>query len=295
MPKITLTWDCDTPVDSFEVIRSDTSLAAVADVDLPTPIATGITPIKTYDDTTVVTGNTYYYKVRAKRGSVSVVSSEIEVIADRTDPHWSNVVSLLHFDNDFNDEAGRTWTPQNNPQFSNGVFGNCLDTNAGGYLETASSSDLLLDGDFTIEFWITPNIIKPEGWILASRQTTNWGYGIAILNYIKGDQKTSLFTHSSPKYTIDNILQNETAFVTYARSGTTLYMFKNGVLQKTQFCANVFPFNHNGTLLCGDAWNPAYGVSSYGFIGKIDEFRITKGVARYTANFTPPDAPFPKN
>ena len=81
MPKITLTWDCDTPVDSFEVIRSDTSLAAVADVDLPTPIATGITPIKTYDDTTVVTGNTYYYKIRAKRGSVSAVSNEIRTIA----------------------------------------------------------------------------------------------------------------------------------------------------------------------------------------------------------------------
>ena len=213
-------------------------------------------------------------------------------ISAEGDPHWSNVVGLLHFNNDLTDETGRIWTPQNNPQFSNGVFGNCLDTNAGGYLETASSSDLLLDGDFTIEFWITPNITKTEGWILASRQTTNWGYGIAILNYIKGDQKTGLFTDSSPRYNIDNIAQNETAFVTYARSGTTLYMFKNGVLQKTQYCTDVFPFNYNGTLLCGDDWNPAYGVSSYGFIGKIDEFRITKGVARYTANFIPPDAPF---
>lgn len=295
MAGVRLEWAQFGDFESFDVIRSATSMAGIADIDLPSPMAIGLTTMY-FVDTTVAVGATYYYKVRVWRDGESKVSSEIEVIAAQTDPHWANVVSLLHFNNDLTDETGRrTWTPQNNPQFSSGVFGKCLDTNAGGYLETASSSDLLLGGDFTIEFWITPNIIKTEGWILASKQTTNWGYGIAILNYIQGGQNVSLFTHSSPRYNIDNIAQNETAFVTYARSGTTLYMFKNGVLQKTQYCADVFPFDYNGTLLCGDAWNPAYGVSSYGFIGKIDEFRITKGVARYTANFTPPDAPFPSH
>lgn len=153
MPKITLTWDCDTPVDSFEVIRSDTSLAAVADVDLPTPIATGITPIKTYDDTTVVTGNTYYYKVRAKRGSVSVVSEQLVAIAS------DDYIFKTPFKDSLDDLLGKVWTKHGSASFDNAIHFPNTGSATSDYAVTAQSniSHIFSTDDFTLRMKVKFN------------------------------------------------------------------------------------------------------------------------------------------
>lgn len=66
--------------DSFDVIRSMTSMVGVADIDLPIPIATGLKTMY-YVDANVVEGLTYYYKVRVWRGISKFVSAEIEIAA----------------------------------------------------------------------------------------------------------------------------------------------------------------------------------------------------------------------
>lgn len=66
--------------DSFDVIRSLTSMAGLQDHELPVPIAAGLTTMF-YVDTDVIEGSTYYYRVRVWRGYASFLSDEIQVFA----------------------------------------------------------------------------------------------------------------------------------------------------------------------------------------------------------------------
>lgn len=66
--------------DSFDIIRSSTSMVGLQDHELPSPIATGLTTMY-YADTEIVRGKTYHYKARVWRGSESFVSDEIAAFA----------------------------------------------------------------------------------------------------------------------------------------------------------------------------------------------------------------------
>lgn len=65
------------------------------------------------------------------------------------------------------------------------------------------------------------------------------------------------------------------------RVGGIMRIFYNGVLKSSKTSTTGFAIDSIG--------------AAYNLFGSqyIDEFRITKGVARYTENFTPPTEPFP--
>ena len=71
------------------------------------------------------------------------------------------------------------------------------------------------------------------------------------------------------------------------RYGNTILSFVDGALVKTQGIPAT-DFYNTGPVYIGT------GVSeSDSFIGYLDEFRITKGIARYTASYVAPTAAFP--
>ena len=69
------------------------------------------------------------------------------------------------------------------------------------------------------------------------------------------------------------------------RQGNTFRAFKNGVQKSTWTSALALKSNTNP--LCIGAAQNGQNVNSY-----MDEFRISKGIARWTANFTPPTKPY---
>ena len=295
MPKITLTWDCDTPVDSFEVIRSDTSLAAVADVDLPSPIVTGLTTMY-YVDTTVVEGATYYYKVRGRRGGVSAVSNEISVIADR-DEHWDKVTALLHFNGNLTDETGLgVYSKTAGVSFSNthALHGQAIKvSNTVDYVTTTNGAAWQFgDDDLCIEFFVYPESISGYLGLIAK-----WDSGISsrcefLLAIMGGNMRFDVRSNNGSTYVPLLISAapdiNKLTHIAVTRDGDTFRLFYDGV-KKDEKVSNVVINAYSATPV---TIGGHVGENSK-FNGYIDEVRVTKGVARYTGNFTPPDTPFP--
>jgi hypothetical protein len=143
-----------------------------------------------------------------------------------------------------------------------------------------------------------------EGWIYQTTPTT----GLRLL-YAKR-------TIPSPGISNVAVAVNGGTMTAWAASGTASWDIVNGVTfgSVTANTWTHFAVIRNGTAFTGylggvgtslgtssaTIINTASSVSIGGntdgtsaFAGYIDDLRITKGVARYTANFTPPTEPFP--
>lgn len=213
-----------------------------------------------------------------------------------TDPDFTSVTSLLHFDGTngsttFTDSAGspRTWTASGNAQLSttSPKFGTAclLLDGTGGYISSTSNlATSGFPGDFTVEAWVRPDITAGSGFraIITPGSVTggfvfglNNGaayhgrFGVAVDTQGTTVLSTSAYTH-----------------VAVCRSGTNVRLFVDGVQDGATFANGVAYPNASALIYIGT------GAGQF-FDGRIDDLRITRGVARYTANFTPPTAAFP--
>jgi len=151
-------------------------------------------------------------------------------------------------------------------------------------------------GDFTVEAWVYLNSMPtavgyPENyWIVGGGPAnSNAGFDISIGST---DLVVNLVSFASPNILEPHGMTTSTWYhIAVTRSGATLYAFINGSVLATASVTGVTA-NPCLTGLAISAAEPV-GATEGNFNGYIDDLRITKGYARYTAAFTPPTAAFP--
>lgn len=304
---VRLTWvDNNADETGHQIYRSLTPMDPAA---LPTPIATVAANITTYEDTDAPADTDCYYRVAAMRDGELAVSVESMINTGtgdggggepviETDLYWDNVVLLMHLDGANNatttvDETGKVVQLIGNAVLSttSPKFGSAsaLLDGTGDAIKVADSSAWSFGaGDFTIEFQVKHNVSSPVCTYIGSRYGSN-GWSFMYFNgYLRVYINASL--ESQMAWTP---AANTWYHLALTREGTTLRYFVNGALLGSD--TETLELNRNTTtsnpgLIVGSSYNGSYvdGLNGY-----MDEVRITKGVCRYTAAFTPPTKAFP--
>jgi len=159
---------------------------------------------------------------------------------------------------------------------------------SGDYLRAANNDIFAFGtGDFTVEMWayfadntatnrplLDTGVNSNTGRLLI-RQGNDAGTSNVVNAFVSGT------TVGSP-----TISFNQWTHVAVVRQSGTVKIYINGTGGTGVSAAA--DLTQNGCLI-----GAFYDQLAWNFTGYIDDLRITKGVARYTANFTAPTAPFP--
>ena len=247
-------------------------------------------------------------RVTASNGVWVDVQLQVQIQVLR-DPYWDKVVSLLHFDGDqgstsFPDETGRSWVAEGFARISteNKVFGSGsgrFDGTPNARIVSAASPDFFLGTeDFCIEasVYISGNSALSSGGarhaaIFAVARPQGASLELLILgNSTKTGTGLALWNGATLISVPGEIAHGEWHYLAVTRHGSVFRFWLNGSQLGADQTSKI-PFG-SATF---DAFIGGSVVTGYNYIlnGWVDELRITKGVARYTENFTPPDKPFP--
>ena len=211
------------------------------------------------------------------------------------DPYFANVVSLLHFDGTdasttFTD-AFRTWTAVGNAQIdtAQSVFGGAsgLSDGTGDSISTASSANFDFgSGDFTVECRMRFVATIPIG---GGYDVIQDGANDKSISFNGTDVKIQVVASVGSVYSSVLVYLINTWYAwAVSRVGNTIYFFQDGVgIGSADVTGLSFNLSGSGTYIFGQQ----NGNNSSN--GHIDEMRVTKGVGRYSANYTVDTAAFP--
>jgi hypothetical protein len=213
--------------------------------------------------------------------------------------------SLLHFNGAdggtvFTDESAKVWTAKGNAQLDTaqrklGVASGLFD-GSGDYITTADHADWWLDdgsasNKWTIDFWVRfaadPNATAMG--IVEQYQSSSEFWGLYYASSLDdlyfqirtgGANIVTAYSNKAGGMAVGTGIWYHMAVV---RNGTAGYAFYlNGSAWGTALDDSPMP-NFTGTVNIGQF------ATGNNLNGWLDEFRVSKGVARWTTSFTPPN------
>jgi hypothetical protein len=222
----------------------------------------------------------------------------LEFVRDDEVVEDDNTVLLLHMDGDALVDSSSNEYPitvlgtatQSSIDKKFGDKSLLLNTTSLG-LSIPDSNDWYIDnGSFTFDCWVNFKNYSGTAYhsVFAQRvdATNRWG-----LDYLPGDPGFRYYHIGGGRsYTVgyyNFTPSNNTWYhIALVKDGSNVDMYVNGNKIGTTFIDNEGIPDYSSPLLVG------YDATHDEFDGYIDELRISKGVARWTSDFTPPTAPY---
>ena len=161
------------------------------------------------------------------------------------------------------------------------------------WVNIAGSSDFNFGtNDFTIELWMY-RTSTAYGIIFETRggEDTTSTDGITFYLGSGGNNELRVAVNRSNVIDInqDHQTNNQWQHFAIVREGSTMTLYIDGTARGTG--SNSTDFDRSRPIRIGNHHGSSNG--GIGLQGYIDDFRVTKGLARYTSNFTPPSAAHP--
>ena len=151
--------------------------------------------------------------------------------------------------------------------------------------------------DFTIEGWIYTNNASSSHTISScwDNDTTTPITRDHLLQVINQNITFSLYSSSTKSVSANNVITPQTwHHFAVTLEGDSLRIFVNGVLANTTSISGFGSQSNNSSYYHCIAHyfvkreTSGSRTAEYRFDGKLDDFRLYKGVAKYTSSFTPP-------
>jgi len=203
---------------------------------------------------------------------------------------------LLHCNGDdasttFTDEAGKTVSPNGGAQLDTAYkkFGSASGMlyASGSYLTVPNSADFdFASGDFTLDFWIRIKSGHVYGGLISRRPSASsegWCLGLNGSGCVDWRGKVG-GSFAWPRFSGTTAINDEVwHHVALVRYGSSWKIYIDGVEDGSE--TNSGALDDEALALAIGAESSA-GESATGEFW-IDEVRVSKGIARWTANFTP--------